>query len=320
MKFFAYIFIVIALLLPASALAQDSNANQSLLDQGSLEVEGLGINPFLIEINGVTGSTINKTIKLTNTTNEPLSFVASINDFVPNGKTGQALFLDSDKESDPQFSLSRWITITRQPDFTIAPHGNTNVDFTIAPPIDAEPGTHYGGILFGRPATTPKESATAVQQKVGVIILVKLGKSQEEVSLTNFATSKKVYQREPVNFTTSLSNDGNVHSKPKGDITIKNTFGKPILQVPVNRDAQFLLPKTQRDFISTWMPRFAIGRYTAEEVLYYGSPKLEIRSTVVFWVLPVKEIILGVLIVLILGIIMYMAVKRYNRYIINNSK
>lgn len=315
MKFLISLFIVLALGSPASAVAQDLSTARSL------QVEGLGIDPFLIEVNATVGSTIEQSIKLTNTTNEPLTFVASINDFIPNGNTGQALFLDSDKESDSQFSLSKWITITKQPTFTIPPRGTTEVDFTIIPPVDAEPGTHYGGILFGRPPGSVENSETAVQHKVGAIILVKLGKSQENISIENFKTDRKIYQSGPISFNTALSNDGNVHSKPKGDITIKNTFGKSIAQIPVNRDALIMLPETQREFASEWSPStFAIGRYTAEEILYYGNPKLEIRAQTVFWILPLKGIVGGVLIFIILGIILYVGITRYNRYIIKNSR
>ncbi len=314
MKIFASIIISLTLLLPITVLAQD------LSNRKYLEVEGLGIDPFLIEINTQIGTTTTKKIKLTNTTNDALSFVASINDFVPNGNTGQALFLDSEKESDPRFSLNRWVTITKQPTFTIPPRGNTEVEFSITPPVNAEPGTHYGGILFGRPAEELKDSETGVQQKVGAIILVKLGKSEENVQVANFGANKKIFQKEIVNFDTLLSNEGNVHSKPKGDITIKNIFGKAIAQVPVNRDALIMLPQTHRSFLSEWDPKFEIGRFTAEEVLYYGNPKLELHSTVVFWILPFKEIGLGLLILLISGIIMYRGVKAYNSYIIKHSR
>lgn len=314
MKIFASILISLSLLSPLTVLAQD------LGNRKYLEVEGLGIDPFLIEINTQVGSTTTKKIKLTNTTNDSLSFIASINDFVPNGDTGQALFLDSEKESDPRFSLNRWVTITKQPNFTIPPKGNTEVEFSITPPSDAEPGTHYGGILFGRPAGELKDSETGVQQKVGAIILVKLGKSQENVSISNFTVTKKIYQKEIVTFNTLLENEGNVHSKPKGDITIKNIFGKAIAQVPVNRDALIVLPQTQRSFISEWDPKFEIGRFTAEQVLYYGNPKLELHSTVVFWILPFKELGFGLLILLISGIIIYRGIKAYNSYIIKHSR
>lgn len=284
-----------------------------------LQVQGLGIDPFLLELDMSAGETQTRTITLTNTTNEPLTFTASINDFVPNGNTGQPQFLSAEEESDPKFSLSRWITVTRQPEFTIPPQSQTEVAFTVNVPVDAEPGTHYGGILFGQPLASKPMSGPAVIQKAGAIILVKLGQSQEKVQVSDFFTQRQVYQHGPIEFLISLHNFGNVHSKPKGDITVRNLWGKQVAQVPVNPDALIVLPESGRDFVQTWDTKLGFGRYTAESVLYYGSPKLELRSQISFWIIPVKEVLLGVLIALILGIIGYIGVRQYNRYIIKHS-
>lgn len=285
-----------------------------------LQVQGLGIDPFLIEIDMAAGEVQTRSITLTNTTNAPLTFTASINDFVPNGSTGQPQFLDANVESDSKFSLSRWITVTRQPEFTIPPQSQTEVAFTINVPVDAEPGTHFGGILFGQPLGIKPPSGPAVIQKAGAIILVKLGESQEKVQVSQFFTQQKVYQSGPIEFLISLHNFGNVHSKPKGDITIRNFWGRQVAQVPVNPDAQIILPESGRDFSQTWNKKIGFGRYTAESVLYYGSPKLELRSQTSFWIIPMKEISLGVLFALILGIIGYIGVRQYNKYIIKHSR
>jgi len=206
----------------------------------SLQVQGLGIDPFLIELDMSPGQTVSRKITLTNTTDKPLTFSASINDFVSSGNTGQPIFLDSNEESDPKYSLSKWITVTQQPDFTIAAKGSTEIEFTVSVPVDAEPGTHYGGILFGQLLGVLNNTGTAVQHKAGAIILVRLGKSQEQVQVHEFFTQRTVYQHSPIEFISSLHNFGNVHSKVKGDIKIRNMFGRQVSEVPVNPDAQSL--------------------------------------------------------------------------------
>lgn len=290
------------------------------LAQNSLQVQGLGINPFLVELELTPGQSKEQVITLSNTTSEPITFTVSINDFVPNRSSGQPVFLDSKEESNPKYSLSRWITITKQPQFTIPANSNTEVAFNISVPVDAEPGTHYGGLLFGQPLSDLSVSGSAVQHKAGAIILVKLGQSEEKVQLNKFFTQKQVYTRGPIEFLATLHNYGNVHSKPKGDIAIYNMLGIQVAEVPVNPDAQIILPESARDFTQTWQNKLGFGRYTAKAKLFYGSPKLEIQSQISFWIVPVKEIILGVLIMLILGIIGYIAIGRYNRYIIKKSR
>ncbi len=300
--------------------AQQSSTAQPPESQQILQVQGLGINPFIIEIDAEPGDTIEKSISLTNTTDKPLSFLASINDFVPNGTSGQPIFLPTNQDANPKYSLSKWVTVTRQPQFTIPPHASTKVDFAITIPADVEPGTHYGGILFGRPPDNPSSTGTAVQSKAGVIILVRLGHSSEQIAIENFKVQKTFYQITPIEFSTIIRNDGNVHSKAKGEITIRNMVGDQVIQVPINRDANIILPFNKREFISKWNPKFAFGRYTANAVIFYGSPKLELRAKTVFWVMPIKATIIAVLILLILAIIIYRIARRYNRYIINRSR
>ncbi len=318
MKFFSQIIIFVLLFVPATARAQVQGQQQSA--NKTLQVEGLSIDPFLIEIDAEPGQTIERSIKLGNTTDQPLSFIASINDFVPDQKTGQAIFLESNEDADPRLSLSRWITITKQPEFTIPARSSTEVVFSISTPSEAEPGTHYGGILFGRPPGNSDSTASLVQHKVGAIILLRLGKSQEQMKLKSFSINNKTFSKQAIQFTSVLENAGNVHSKPKGEITLRNIFGKQVAQLPINKDANIVLPQSSREFTSLWSPRLPFGRYTAEAVIYYGNPKLELRTTISFWVLPIKElgIILSALILLVL--LLRFAIRRYNQYIINQSK
>jgi uncharacterized repeat protein (TIGR01451 family) len=309
------LFTLGSLLMPLSVTAQSTSASTS-----GLEVQGLSIDPFLIEIDAAPGDVITRTITLTNTTNEPLNFIASLNDFVPNGTTGQPLFLGANQDADPKFSLSRWISITKQPQFTIPPLGNTEVEFTISIPVDVEPGTHYGGILFGRPSGALDATGSAVQVKAGSIILVKLGRSEERIQIEQFVANKKVYWSGTVNFKTILSNLGNVHAKPKGEITLKNIVGGQSIQLPVNRDANIVLPDSKREFAAQWLPKFVFGRYVAEEVIYYGNPKLELRATTVIWVVPLKQLAIVIVAVVVLFIILRSVVRRYNRMIIRRAR
>jgi hypothetical protein len=319
--FAAIIGISVCVLMPLNVSAQVfSTAPDPAASQNGLQVQGLSIDPFLIEVNASPGDIVTRTITLTNTTNEPLDFIASINDFVPNGTTGQPLFLGTNVDADPKFSLSQWIVITKQPQFIIPSNGSTTVEFTITIPASVEPGTHYGGILFGRPPGSPDATGSAVQLKAGAIILVKLGQSQESIEIEKLSSDKKIYWGGPINFTTILSNLGNVHSKPKGEITIKNIVGALITQLPINRDANIVLPESKRDFNVQWHQHYAFGRYVAEEVIYYGNPKLELRRSVIIWVVPIKQIIVTVVALALLALVMRWIKKRYDRYIIRRAR
>ncbi len=283
-----------------------------------LEVQGLALSPFLIETELEAGDVQLHTITLTNTTNLPLPIEISINDFVPNGETGETVFLNSGEESDPRFSLSSWIRIVNQPDFTIEPGAQTEVQFAIEPPVDAEPGSHYGGLLFSYRPTVLADTSVTVTQKAGVLVIAKLGNANYRATVTSFRAEPSL-DYSNVNFFPSIFNQGNAHIKPKGDVVIENMFGRQVGSVPVNRDANIILPESQRNFQSTWESGWRLGRYTATAILFYGNPKLEIRTTTVFWIVPWQRLLVVISVLVLLGLIGYTSVKRYNRWLVSRN-
>ncbi len=286
--------------------------------QQNLQVQGLGVDPFLIELEMEPGQTLQRAIKITNTTNTSLSFNPTVNDFMVESGTGQPLFLNSNEKNDERYSLSNWITVKNLSSLTVPAYSQIEVSFNISPPKNAEPGTHYGGILFGQKSQVDG-SGSAVEHKAGVIILVNLGKAEQQVKVENFSASQKFYKTSEVEFITGLYNLGNVHLRPKGEVTIRNIFGRSVSQVPINRDASIILPDQLRNFTSNFNPSFAFGRYTAEAIIFYGDPKIELRANTVFWVIPVKQIIIGLSGIILLGIMLYLLIKSYNRYIIKKN-
>jgi hypothetical protein len=311
MRFLFLIGIIFSILVPVPALAQIAP---------TLEFSGLAISPFLIETQIQPGESQVHTITLFNTTDAPLPFDISINDFTVEKRTGQAKFLTTGESGDPRYSLSSWVVITNQPDFTLLPKAQTEIKFTITAPKDAEPGTHYGGILFARKPGDVSGSGPKVTQKVGAIILAKLGQAKEQGRIANFYTETRGSSQERT-FALTFQNIGNVHLKPKGEVYIHNIFGQKVGNIYVNRDAENVLPETERDFSSVWTPsKWAFGRYTATATLYFGNPKIQATETISFWILPWKQLVLAVIIVMFALIGMYKGVKAYNRWIVRRNR
>jgi len=287
------------------------------LETSSEQVQGLTISPFLIETKVEPGQISKHEITITNATNSELPIEVSINDFIP-GENGEPTFLNSDQASDESFSLSNWITITKQPEFNILANGQTTLEFAIAPPDLAEPGTHYGGLLISYRVPSQENNEVKVVQKVAVLVLAEIGNAKQQAALTEFRAEPSL-DNNRVEFFSSIYNQGNVHLKPKGDITITDMFGRQIGQVPVNRDAAIILPQSQRNFQSSWESGWRFGKYTATAVLYYGSPKLEIREVTTFWIIPWQRLIFVILIIAIFANLAFIGLKRYNRWIINKQ-
>ncbi len=280
--------------------------------------QGLTITPFLLERQMQKGDTSNEIIDIINTSDQPMPVDITINDFVPVGDNGQQLFMDGGK-GDPRYSLSSWITIESNPKQNLAPHERTSLEFSIHPPMNAEDGGHYGAILFSFMPPQPEGSAVAVAQKLGAIILVKLGKVSESGQIVKFGAIKFFHEYPPVEFTTVFKNTGNVHVKPRGSIVVTNMFGRKIASVLVNENANNVLADTERAFTSTWKDRFGFGPYRAEVRLVYGdSGQIETARTT-FWIIPWKITLavaagLFILLVLLIG-----GVRRYNRWLLKRA-
>jgi hypothetical protein len=261
------------------------------------------------------GETTEEIIEITNTSDQTLPVSVSINDFEPQGTNGRQLFLNSGA-GDPRFSLSSWINIKSSPKQELLPHEKTQISFSITPPLNAEEGGHYGAILFSSQPVGLEGTGTAVVQKLGAIVLVKLGKAVEEGHISKFSAERGFYNYPPVNFTTRFDNTGNVHVKPRGSISIYNWFGKKIANVLVNENANNVLAQTQRDFSSTWKDTFAFGRYRAEEKLVYGDSGQVETSVTYFWVIPWKWTLGAALLLFLLVLVSIYGIKHYNRWLI----
>lgn len=305
----------IVILLGIATILYPTNIHAAdTLSEGSL-----AISPFLIETQIRPGQTQEQTITIFNVTNSPLPITVSINDFVPSGNTGGVRFLDDGQLPHQSFSLASWITITKQPEFIIEPGKTTSITFKIQVPLEAEPGTHYGGLLFAAPDNTQSSANTKVIRKVGALILVATGNTNASGNIQSFSTDKKFYTTPTIGFFSAFENTGNVHLSPKGQVDIKNMFGHTVKEAHLNPNAQYILPGSEREFTDSIKTSWMFGRYTANLTFWYGNPKLESHAQITFWVLPIKTMTIhggGGLLLALLG---FLSIKRYNRWVIKRS-
>lgn len=277
--------------------------------------QGLSISPFLLERKMEKGQTTNEIIEISNTSDQVLPLNITINDFLPQGTTGQQVFLDSG-QGDPHYSLSSWITIHSPPKQVLQPHEKTQISFSITPPLNADEGGHYGAILFSAQTSNLEGTSVAIQQKLGAIVLIKLGKAVEDGQISKFEPEHSYYNYPPVSFITSFKNSGNVHVKPRGSISIHNWFGRKIANVLVNENGNNVLAQTERDFTSTWKDKFAFGRYRAEVKLVYGDSGQVLIASSSFWVIPWKMTLGGAIGLFVLTLLGIYGVRKYNKWLI----
>lgn len=298
--------------LATPALAQESNSTTS----SSL---GLEVSSPIYDYTIKPGAVQQDIIKIKNVGAATQTFYPEVRDFKPLNETGAPDFLKVG-DNNGNFSLVNWISFTNQA-ITLKPNESTAFNFNITVPAAAEPGGHYGGILFSTKAPDVSGTGVGISSEVGSLILVRVaGNAKEALSVKQFSTSKNLYEEANVPFTIRLENTGNVHVQPKGVVTIKNMIGGQVAALDVNQLGSNVLPQSVRAFDGTWKDAgFKLGLYTATLVVNYGNPAQSVTSQISFWIVPWKTLLVLAAILVILILILVFAIKRYNRWIISKA-
>jgi hypothetical protein len=214
-------------------------------------------------------------------------------------------------EEDSTFSLAKWITISPASS-RIGARESGSFEYTIAVPANAEPGGRFGSIVF-KTAAKPVEGQTGVSigQEIGSLVFLKIaGSVSEKIAISSFKPLHAINEYKPVALDLRIKNNGNVHIRPTGTVTITNMWGKKVATVPI--DSRNILPDAVRKIEAEWKEhgRFIFGRYTATASVVYGSDNQIITASTTFWGLPytIMLVVLGVLI--LLGSFLYRGRKR----------
>jgi len=269
------------------------------------ESTGLIISPPIIEKTLEKSAKVTDKIKLTNASDNDLKITVIKKDFKanPNSEDGAASLVEPEKNNT--FVLSSWVNVTDT--FTLKSKEVKEVAYTITAPADAEPGGHYGSILFTPSLVNPTAlngSGTIIASEIGALILVNVpGAINYGAKIASFETAKKIYINSTnlVEFFTRFQNLSTVHVKPVGTIVVTNLLGKNSTSLVVNENAGNVLPDSIRKFTNSWEKKYGFGFYKATLSLTYDGNK-NISSTFIFWIIPWKETLAIVVILILLSL------------------
>lgn len=299
------------------------------------------ITPTRFEIKGNPGDTLSEEILIINETESAETFYPSFSNFEAQGDTGSPAFVD------PVDDLGTWMKADMSSVY-LAPGQQKIVPFKINIPKDAEPGGHFAVIFWGSSAPLGAGSV-AVGAKTGVLVLLSVtGDVKEEAGLLDFNTKDKTffYKTLPVSFEYRLKNDGGDRIKPTGTIKIRNTFFLPSEKLNANLTEGNVLPSSTRKFKIDWIEyerepeyvtpgnlvfkfkddliyqwrNFAVGLYSANLGLEYGTQGQYVKKTVFFFVFPWQL----VLVLLFVFTTVFWGgrklIRRYNRFVIEKAR
>lgn len=279
--------IAIIKILP-SAFAQDG------------ESAGISISPAIFELNADPGDTVSNQVKIYNPTEYPQTVKMLMEDFTPVGEEGEVTLDDPDENST--YSIASWTEVSPT-EFTLQSKQQQLVTYTINIPTNGEPGGHYGSLVAFISGGTQNVSGSSVGSKRGALILLRVsGAIDENVIIDTFNTSN-FQEYGPIEFSLKFKNNGNVHVRPAGFITVTDTFGKKVaeLEIPQNN----VIPDAIRKADTTWDEENLIGRFTATVFANYGTTeKQTVTQVLTFTVFPWKKaIIIGAIVAFMLFIL-----------------
>ena len=236
-------------------------------------VSAITVGPAKIEYRVDPGTIINDTLTIINESNEKQTFYSAFEKFTE--INGEKKFLPGEPTE-----LTNWFKLPTK--IVLKPGEQQRMPFTVEVPKNAPPGGHFAVIWWG--TESPQSSQVSVVTRAGILVYLRVsGEINEAGNLTLFATENNhnFLARLPKSFVVKFKNIGNSYLKPKGDILIKNIFGKEIISFDINETDIILLPNSEADLKITkkfeTVP-FALGFYKGELSLHSKIPKTLIEQ------------------------------------------
>jgi hypothetical protein len=272
----------------------------------SAVASSFAVSPPTFDLSARRDERVTETVSLLNRTESPQTVTVDVTNFAPEGEEGQARLTDA----DTGYALATWMRVSPRR-VAIPAKTSQTFNFTITVPSDAEPGGHYGAIVFrAEVAQHSNASGVKVAQEISALVLLKVpGKVRERASVVSFRVAKKSFGSGPVAFEIRIRNTGNVHVKPSGTIRVSDLFGRRVatLEIP----SANVLPGSIRRFDSTWNHHWLWGWYKAKVALSYSSARPQLAASTSFFGFPIWIVVIGLLLLILLVTIAYRGRDRF---------
>lgn len=278
------------------------------------------ISPIL-ELEADPGTVQPGVVKVYNETNNSLFLVSSVEEFTAGDEEGQPIYIPLGNRAD----FLDWFSVGEET-LTLAPGQAAVVPFTVGIPDNAVPGGYYATIFWEDvPPQRGDAGNVGVRGKVGTLIFLRVnGDVVEQGEILEFGTrdNQTTFFQLPVIFTARIANQGNVHLRPQGTITLRNMLGKKkVFQLGDGKGN--ILPDSIRRFEVVWgatviqgnffqraWSQFiaeardvTIGKFNATLDVTFGIDNQQrIQKQISFWIIP-YHLLGGVVIIIILLII-----------------
>lgn len=249
--------------------------------------------------------------------------------FVQNEETEQRTFYPSfeeftEKEGQKVFSkvtsdLPKWFVIPSS--VTLEPSESRVIPITINIPKDASPGSHFAVAWWGTaPPSTSGGEVSIVTRAGALVYLTVRGDIHEDGGIVSIAgaNDSHFFTSLPVDISVLFEATGNVYLKPRGFLTVTNTFGIEQGKLSINPYDDQIFPRTVKNFtVVLGDSPFFFGPYRVSADLIYGEGKLRAVKSVWIWIFPLLNIGIALGTLAFVFVVLPFAIRRYNRWIVS---
>lgn len=304
----------------------------------------LQTSPLPINIVTAPGASPSAVLKVKNVGARAEQIKVGLLKFSAFGENGKPRLVEREKGDD----YFDWVSFS-QDSFELGVNETKSITATFNIPPEAAFGYYYA-VTFSQDqpsqGSEPRQTSLVGSTAILVLVEVVVPNAKRDLEITEFSSSRKVYEFLPSEFVVKVRNKGNVHLIPQGNIFIDKGTEKDIAILAINPTKGNVLPASNRIFTTSWTDGFPVpktkivdnkvvtnkkgepvtelkwdlsqadklrfGKYTANLILAYddGVRDQVLEGALTFWVIPWKMIL--VLIVLILFVFMgFVSTIRY---------
>ncbi len=301
------------------------------------EAQAITLVPPSLEYVAKPGESVEGIMKLINEEGETKTLYVSTANFTAKGETGTPDF----QFDVPSSNLASWITVGTQ-ELTLESQRTQQVPFTITIPETAEPGGYYAGIFFGtQPLQNTGAGQIGIGSKIGTLIILRVeGEIFESATIEEFGfdVAKSKFNRLPLNFMLRMRNNGNVHVRPTGTVTVRNMLGGESVSLLMNQAHGAVLPSSIRRFEALWKKQadtqkqgdffqelgrewknFGLGNYTATATMEFGQQKQVLTASTSFTIFPWRVLLISVFVLILVILLLVFLIQQYNAMIIKRA-
>lgn len=271
----------------------------------------LTVGPARQQITVNPGEQAAFSVKFYNESGSPISGIVKVADFVVQDKEGSPRIVDDASQASPRFSGSAWVTLPYDR-MSIPANDKVIVQSSLSVPKDARPGGRYISVYFEPSTAVPQgvndeAAGQGVSPRIASLLYIRVAGPILESAMINNLFTKSFYEYGPVKVDSEILNRGDYHIRPRGILTLTDSWGGIVEQSPLKEENIF--PDAVRSFENTLGAKWMMGRYKITLMASYGEKGQALERSIYFWAFPWKVatvITLSLIIVLLFGRSLYM--------------